>query len=168
MNGERGHEGRRWSRAAPVPATACRTRTITLMPENPPPVPAAAAAQKRPGWRARFRRLWAAQPGAVRWFFILSIVTFAVVVVGVAIFPSDTAAILMAVACVVVLSLALNAAAVTGALGALGRVYRGVLQLIAVVLVIGLAIWAVKAMSVQVAILLGAAVIAGTIWLTRR
>lgn len=74
----------------------------------------------------------------------------------------------MAVACVVVLSLALNAAAVTGALGALGRVYRGVLQLIAVVLVIGLAIWAVKAMSVQVAILLGAAVIAGTIWLTRR
>jgi len=49
-----------------------------------------------------------------------------------------------------------------------GRVYRAVVWLIAAGFAIGLAIWAVKSMSVQVAILVGAAIIAGAIWLMRR
>jgi hypothetical protein len=49
-----------------------------------------------------------------------------------------------------------------------GWVYRAVVWLIAAGFAIGLAIWAVKSMSVQVAILVGAAIIAGAIWLTRR
>jgi hypothetical protein len=49
-----------------------------------------------------------------------------------------------------------------------GRVYRAAVWLIAASFAIGLAIWAVKSMSVQVAILVGAAIIAGAIWLMRR
>jgi hypothetical protein len=40
--------------------------------------------------------------------------------------------------------------------------------LIAAGFAIGLAIWAVRSMSVQVAIPVGAAIIAGAIWLMRR
>jgi hypothetical protein len=100
--------------------------------------------------------------------FILSVVTLVAVVVGSAIYPSDTASIIVAVASVVFLSVGLNAAAVRGVLGGLGLVFRGVLRLIAACLVVGLAIRAVTLMSVQVAILVGAAIIAGAIWLTRR
>jgi hypothetical protein len=43
-----------------------------------------------------------------------------------------------------------------------------VVWLIAAGFAIGLAIWAVRSMSVQVAIPVGAAIIAGAIWLMRR
>ena len=69
---------------------------------------------------------------------------------------------------VVVLALGLNATVATYALGVLGRLYRGLLWLIVGGLAIWLALWAVRSMSVQVAVLVGALIIAGAIWLTRR
>jgi len=123
---------------------------------------------KQSGRLTRLRRLWRQQPRAVQWFCITSVALLAAGICCFAVYPSDTAQIIVVVAAVIFISLGLNTPAATRSLTTVSRVWRAFLLLIVGGLAIALAIWAVNSMSIPVAILVGAVSIAGAIGAARR